>query len=140
MLAGNGRARVHGAPRRRADRRGAAGAFQGVAGRGGARALVGSGSRPPGRRAGLRRPRVRRRPRPPSGAADAGLAVRAVADSLGLDWIPVATEWFELALPRTSRAAIEPLLDVLASTSVHGRLAALTGYDLEMTGELREAA
>ena len=75
-----------------------------------------------------------------AGAADAGLAVRAVADSLGLDWIPVATEWFELALARTSREAIDPLLDVLASTSVHDRLAALTGYDLVMTGELREAA
>jgi molybdate-binding protein len=75
-----------------------------------------------------------------SGAADAGLAVRAVADSLGLDWIPVATEWFELALANTSREAIDPLLDVLASTSVQDRLAALPGYELAMSGEVREAA
>jgi molybdate-binding protein len=75
-----------------------------------------------------------------AGAADAGLAVRAVADSLGLDWIPVATEWFELALAKPSREAIDPLLDVLASASVQGRLAALPGYDLAMSGELREAA
>jgi molybdate-binding protein len=74
-----------------------------------------------------------------AGAADAGLAVRAVADSLGLAWIPVATEWFELAMAKTSREAIEPLLDVLARTSVQRRLAALPGYDLAMTGELREA-
>jgi molybdate-binding protein len=75
-----------------------------------------------------------------SGAADAGLAVRAVADSLGLDWIPVATEWFELAMARTARDAIDPLLDVLGSAPVQARLAALPGYHLGMTGERREAA
>jgi molybdate-binding protein len=75
-----------------------------------------------------------------SGAADTGLAVRAVADSLGLDWIPVATEWFELALAAASRPAIEPLLDVLAGTAVQGRLGALPGYELGMSGEMREAA
>jgi molybdate-binding protein len=75
-----------------------------------------------------------------AGAADAGLAVRAVADSLGLDWIPVAKEWFELALATTSREAIDPLVDVLASSSVQDRLSALPGYDLAMTGEVRTAA
>jgi hypothetical protein len=63
-----------------------------------------------------------------------------VADSLELDWIPVATEWFELALAGASRRAVDPLLDVLASTEVQRRLAALPGYDLGMSGELREAA
>ena len=75
-----------------------------------------------------------------SGAADAGLAVRAVADSLGLDWIPVANEWFELALAAASRPAMEPLLNVLASTAVQRRLGALPGYELGMSGEMREAA
>jgi molybdate-binding protein len=75
-----------------------------------------------------------------SGAADAGLAVRAVADSLGLDWIPVTTEWFELALAAASRQAIDPLLDALSSGEVQRRLAALPGYELGMSGELREAA
>lgn len=75
-----------------------------------------------------------------AGAADAGLAVRAVADSLGLDWIPVATEWFELAMASGSRRAVDPLLDVLASTTVQERLAALPGYELAMSGEAREAA
>src|ERR671915_1077735 len=74
-----------------------------------------------------------------AGAADAGLAVRAVADSLGLDWVPVATEWFELAVATASGSMIDPLLDVLASTSVQDRLAALPGYDLAMSGEVREA-
>jgi molybdate-binding protein len=75
-----------------------------------------------------------------SGAADAGLAVPAVADSLGLDWIPVTTEWFELALAAASRRAIDPLLDVLGSTPVQKRLAAVPGYELAMSGEVREVA
>jgi molybdate-binding protein len=75
-----------------------------------------------------------------SGAADAGLAVRAVADSLELDWMPVATEWFELAMAAGSRSAVEPLLDVLGRAQVQASLSALPGYDLAMTGEARKAA
>ena len=75
-----------------------------------------------------------------SGVADAGLAVRAVAESLDLDWIPVATEWFELALAAEPRAAAEPLLQVLGSAPVQERLAALPGYDLSMSGEIRAVA
>ncbi|HVD55538.1 MAG TPA: substrate-binding domain-containing protein [Thermoleophilaceae bacterium] len=74
-----------------------------------------------------------------TGAADAGLAVRAVAESAGLEWIPVATEPFELALAPASRKAAEPLLDVLASASVQERLSAMPGYDLSMSGEERTA-
>src|SRR5215211_219533 len=75
-----------------------------------------------------------------TGAADAGLAVRAVAELAGLEWIPVATEPFELALGRASWKAAEPLLDVLASASVQRRLSAMPGYDLSMSGEVRTAA
>jgi molybdate-binding protein len=74
-----------------------------------------------------------------AGTADAGVAVRAVAESLGLDWIPVATEWFELAMARPTRPAAEPLLDTLASTEVQNRLGRLPGYDLTMTGDVRSA-
>jgi molybdate-binding protein len=74
-----------------------------------------------------------------AGTADAGLAVRAVAESLGLDWIPVATEWFELAMARPARAVAEPLLDTLASTQVQERLGRLPGYDLTMSGDVRSA-
>jgi molybdate-binding protein len=75
-----------------------------------------------------------------TGAADAGLAVRAVAESAGLDWVFVASEPFELALDPASGAAAEPLLDTLARTSVQARLAAMPGYDLSMSGEMRVAA
>ncbi len=50
-----------------------------------------------------------------TGAADAGLAVRAVAESAGLEWVPVMDEPFELALDPASRDLAGPLLDTLAS-------------------------
>ena len=75
-----------------------------------------------------------------TGAADAGLAVRAVAESAGLDWVSVATEPFELALDPASLAAAGPLLNTLAESTVHARLAAMPGYDLSMSGEMRVAA
>jgi putative molybdopterin biosynthesis protein len=75
-----------------------------------------------------------------TGAADAGLAVRAVAESAGLDWVPVLSEPFELALDPSARTAAEPLLATLAQSSVQARLSAMPGYDLSMSGELRPAA
>jgi molybdate-binding protein len=75
-----------------------------------------------------------------TGAADVGLAVRAVAESAGLEWIPLVTEPFELALASASKGAAAPLLDLLASAAVQRRLAAMPGYDLSMSGEFRTAA
>jgi molybdate-binding protein len=75
-----------------------------------------------------------------TGAADAGLAVRAVADSAGLDWVPLASEQFELALDPATRGAAESLLATLAESKVHAHLAAMPGYDLSMSGERRLAA
>lgn len=75
-----------------------------------------------------------------AGAVDAGLAVRSVAESAGLDWLPVASEPFELALSEESRAALEPLLTVLAGGAFQQRIAALPGYDLTLSGEDRAAA
>ena len=75
-----------------------------------------------------------------TGAADAGLAVRAVAESAGLDWVPVISEPFELALDPAAKEAAEPLLATLAEASVQARLSAMPGYDLSMSGELRLAA
>jgi molybdate-binding protein len=75
-----------------------------------------------------------------TGAADAGLAVRAVAESAGLEWVPVVTEPFELALASASQGTAAPLLELLASSPLQRRLAAMPGYDLSMSGELRTAA
>jgi len=75
-----------------------------------------------------------------SGAADAGLAVRAVADAARLEWLPLVSESFELALGAASMPQAKPLLEVLASSAVQDRLAALPGYDLSASGETRLAA
>jgi molybdate-binding protein len=75
-----------------------------------------------------------------TGAADAGLAVRAVAESADLDWVPVLSEPFELALDPAARGAAEPLLATLAESGVQARLSAMPGYDLSMSGERRLAA
>ena len=75
-----------------------------------------------------------------TGAADAGLAVRAVAESAGLEWVPVMSEPFELALDPASKAVAERLLETLAESRLQTRLAAMPGYDLSMSGDLRVAA
>lgn len=75
-----------------------------------------------------------------TGAADAGLAVRAVAEAVDADFLPVEWEDFELALSPDSVMLLAPILDVLASTTVQDRLSRAGGYDLRRSGELRVAA
>lgn len=75
-----------------------------------------------------------------TGAVDAGLAVRSVADAVGADFVPVEWEDFELAVGPDSIGLLAPLLDVLASTSVHDRVSGLSGYNLTRSGESRVAA
>ena len=75
-----------------------------------------------------------------TGAVDAGLAVRSVAESVDADFVPVEWEDFELAVGPESMGLLMPLLDVLASTAVHDRVCGLTGYDLRRSGESRVAA
>jgi len=75
-----------------------------------------------------------------TGAADAGLAVRAVAESADLDWVPVISEPFELALDPAAGGAAGPLLDTLAESRLQTRLAVMPGYDLSMSGDVRVAA
>lgn len=75
-----------------------------------------------------------------TGAADAGLAVRAVAEAVDADFVPVEWEAFELAVAPGSATLLAPILDVLASTTVHERLSRVGGYDLRRSGESRVAA
>ncbi|PSK97730.1 molybdate-binding protein [Murinocardiopsis flavida] len=75
-----------------------------------------------------------------TGAADAGLAVRAAADAVGAGFVPVEWEDFELAVGAESLGAIAPLIDVLTTPSFRHRLSAMAGYDLSRAGDLREAA
>ncbi|HLR93614.1 MAG TPA: substrate-binding domain-containing protein [Jiangellaceae bacterium] len=75
-----------------------------------------------------------------TGAVDAGLAVRSVAEAVGAEFIPVEWEDFELAVVPDSGDLLAPLLTVLASTSVHDRVFRMSGYDLRRSGDTRVAA
>ena len=75
-----------------------------------------------------------------TGAADAGLAVRSVAESVDAEFLPVEWEDFELALEPESMGLLAPLLDVLASTAIQDRVSGLSGYDLQRSGDVRIAA
>jgi len=70
-----------------------------------------------------------------AGAADVGPAVRDVAISFGLDFIPFGEERYDLALPTDALGAPEMrrFLDVLTSARARAELSAL-GYDVRETG------
>ncbi len=73
-----------------------------------------------------------------SGASDVGLGVYAAAKALGLDFIPVVTEQYELVIPIRyfETDMIRVLLDTITSSEFKKRVEALGGYHTERTGEL----
>lgn len=74
-----------------------------------------------------------------TGAADAGLGILAAARAMGLDFVPVARERFDLAVLEEHLASplIERVLSVLARVDFQRALSALGGYDLSETGTRR---
>jgi molybdate-binding protein/DNA-binding transcriptional regulator YhcF (GntR family) len=74
-----------------------------------------------------------------AGTADAGLGIRAAARALGLDFVPVARERYELALrPATAeRPAVRALFAALRSRAFIVAVRALSGYDTRETGRVR---
>jgi len=75
-----------------------------------------------------------------TGSADTGVAVRSAAAALGLDFVTLAWEPFDLALPARWLGAAGPLLDAIATTAVRDRATQLGGYDLEACGSIRALA
>ncbi len=77
-----------------------------------------------------------------SGAADVGLGIRAAARALDLDFVPVATEDYELVIPEAffEHPGVQRLLEVVASDAFRDRVAALGGYGTSRTGEVRPGA
>jgi putative molybdopterin biosynthesis protein len=73
-----------------------------------------------------------------SGLADAGLGVRAAAQALGLEFIPLANEQYDLLClrPFYDSARGEQLLDVIRSESLKAAVASLGGYDPIKAGEV----
>jgi putative molybdopterin biosynthesis protein len=71
-----------------------------------------------------------------SGGADVGLGILAAARALGLDFVPVATERYDLCIPRAHLEdhRVQLMLEVLASDAFRRAVEALGGYDVSPMG------
>jgi len=72
------------------------------------------------------------------GAADVGLATRTTAQLLGLDFIPLTRERFDMLLPkdRFFTRGIQLLLGIVGSREFRERVGTLGGYDLTESGRI----
>jgi putative molybdopterin biosynthesis protein len=73
-----------------------------------------------------------------SGAADVGLGIFSAARALGLDFIPVVTEQYDLLIPDVyfETPAIQQMLAVIRGQRFKQRVAALGGYHTQRTGQV----
>lgn len=73
-----------------------------------------------------------------TGEADAGLGLRSAATPLGLDFVPLSWEPFQVATTRAQSGGLAPLLHALAAPGTAERIVALGGYDIAGAGEVIE--
>lgn len=73
-----------------------------------------------------------------SGAADVGLGVMAAARALGLDFLPLLKERYDLAIPRSFYESdlLQPLVEIIRSDEFKNIVASLGGYDTSETGRV----
>ncbi len=71
-----------------------------------------------------------------SGTVDVGLGIYAAAAALGLDFVPIATEPYELIVPQKHLESerIQKLLAVINSNRFKQRVAKMGGYSTDQTG------
>jgi len=72
-----------------------------------------------------------------SGAADCGMGILAAARALGLDFIPLDLERYDLVIPSRfyGDPLLRPLLEIILSPEFAARVAALGGYSTPHIGE-----
>ena len=72
-----------------------------------------------------------------SGAADCCIAAGSAARRFGLDFIPLASERFELVLHKRdlTRRPVQGVLDVLNRSRFRRQLEVVAGYDVSRAGE-----
>jgi putative molybdopterin biosynthesis protein len=77
-----------------------------------------------------------------AGLADAAVGVRAAAQALGLGFVPLAQERYDLAIPARffELPSVQALLETLTSPLFRLEVEALGGYDVSPMGDLVEAA
>lgn len=73
-----------------------------------------------------------------SGRADAGLGVRSAANALGLDFIPIGSEEYDLVIPLkyAEDKRIKTLLEVIRGDEFIRAVEDMGGYGVEKTGEI----
>ncbi len=73
-----------------------------------------------------------------SGRADTGLGIQAAAQALGLDFIPVVTEEYDLVIPDRfyNTKKVQVLLETIASDQFKERVQRLGGYSTQKTGKV----
>jgi len=73
-----------------------------------------------------------------TGGADVGLATRTTAQLLGLDFISLTRERFDMLVPkdRFFTPGIQVLLGIIGSREFRERLGALGGYDTSESGRI----
>ncbi|MHC1712756.1 MAG: molybdopterin biosynthesis protein [Solidesulfovibrio sp.] len=75
-----------------------------------------------------------------TGAADCGLGVFAAAKALGLDFVPLAHERYDLIIPTVYRddPKIEAVLEVVRDEAFKTRVLELGGYEITWTGQIMQ--
>jgi putative molybdopterin biosynthesis protein len=74
-----------------------------------------------------------------TGTAACGLGIFAAAQALGLDFVPLARERYDLAfLPELADWKIEVVLELIRTQAFKDRIAALGGYETTLTGLVME--
>ncbi|MBN1262403.1 MAG: molybdopterin biosynthesis protein [Anaerolineae bacterium] len=73
-----------------------------------------------------------------TGVADCGMGVRAAAEALELDFIPLAWERYDLVVPRRfwEGELLRPLRALLGSTTLRDAVAGLPGYKPDVMGQI----
>ncbi len=73
-----------------------------------------------------------------SGAADCGLGILAAAQALGLDFVPLFKERYDLIIPQDyfDSPVLQPLLDIIHSDRFRDAVEALGGYDTSPMGKI----
>jgi putative molybdopterin biosynthesis protein len=73
-----------------------------------------------------------------SGRADCGLAIAASAQALGLDFIPLYQEHYELVIPEVyiREGLLQPLIEILHEPAFRKAVASMPGYDISRMGML----
>ncbi|MFP3870293.1 MAG: molybdopterin biosynthesis protein [Syntrophobacteria bacterium] len=73
-----------------------------------------------------------------SGSADVGMGIYAAARALGLHFVPVITERYDLVIPacHLENPLVQILLEVIGTEKFKARVMALGGYDVRDTGRL----